>query len=158
MRSAAWLTPFVKDFGTSPEVGPQSLRSVLCDKFGDPTVRIIQVAENSYLSGTGAHAGRLFALTNQIYAKPTFYGDAFMFIHEPHLVRAGFYTVLTTHAPVSVYQDNPFRRRINGACWTNALTRSIFAMVALHGNEFFGKCRELAPFFFFDPVESVFII
>jgi len=139
MRSPAWSTPFVKDFGASPEVRSQRFCSVFCDKFGNSTVRVIQVAENPYLGRTGAHTSRFFSLANQIYAKPTFYGNAFPFIHKPDFVGAGFYAVLATHAPVSVNQDNPFRRGINSACGANALTRRVFAMVALHGDEFFGK-------------------
>jgi hypothetical protein len=108
MHFPAWSTPFVKDFRASPEIRSQSFCSIFCNKFGNPAVRVIQVAENSYLSGTGAHTSRLFALANQIYAKPTFYGDAFMFIHKTDLIRAGFYTVFATHTSVSVNQDNPF--------------------------------------------------
>jgi hypothetical protein len=158
MRSPAWLTPFIKDFGPSTEVRSQSFRPVLCDELGNPAVRVIQVAEDSYLSRTGAHTRRFFALTNQVYAEPTFYGNAFTFVHETDLVRAGFYTVFATDAPVSVNQHNSFRRGINGAGRTNALTWSIFAMVALHRNKFFGERRKFPPFLFSNPVERMFVV
>jgi hypothetical protein len=158
MRSPAWLTPFVKDFGMSPEVRSQSFCSVPCDKFGNPTIRIIQVAENSDLRRTRAHTSRFFTFTDQINAEPALDRNPLPFIHKPDLVRTGFYAVLATYAPFSVNQNNPFRRCINSACRANALARGVFAMVALHGNEFFGKCRKLAAFLFFDPIERVFVI
>lgn len=80
-----------------------------------------------------------------------------MMIDDPDFVRACFYAILASHAPVFVDQNYTLRRSVNRSCGADSLTGSVLALVTLEGHEFLRKRGKLAAFSFLYPVEGLVV-
>jgi hypothetical protein len=130
---------------------------VLCYEPRNSAVGVIQVSKYPHLGGTRGYTGGLASLPNQVDAKPALDGNALVVVKGTHLIGAGFYAVLAADASVAMDQHHPFRRGVDRARRANPLTRTVFTLVALQGNELLAKGRVYSTLLFLDPVEGLAI-